>query len=360
LKRSHLVIGVGIGALISSSIAAAPTLAASHTEAAITVTGTVTASGHAMAGESVEIHAWPDQAIVQALKPGQKVPWVLVGTATTRANGTYSTNIPLAKLMPEASYGVVNLEADSAAGMYSFPVVVSENGGNSYLAGSHPVINLTSDSPADHGCKGGWYYLYSLGKHWATVGQTYILTGSAKQKFVYKKSQSTSLGFGISQTGGAGTYSEDDTYSWSVGSVTPWPWYGPHRSIWYRTKFKWGQYQCRVLDGGPFEPNYGEHVNGYAGGAQITKAKYTPYTPSRFCDYYVTGTEPEFDTSTAVEWTKKISIDAVYGDAALGFDASEQTGYDTDGAVTYDMVTGHNICGWKDDPGGDPKVVEVR
>ena len=31
------------------------------------------------------IHAWPDQAVMQTLKVGQKVPWVLVGTGTANA-----------------------------------------------------------------------------------------------------------------------------------------------------------------------------------------------------------------------------------------------------------------------------------
>jgi len=152
--------------LVLPASAAETAGSASHA-AAVSVTGMVTASGTADAGVKVTIHAWPDQSIVQSLKVGQVVPWVFVGTATTDASGHYAISLPVAKLMPESSDGVVNLEADTSSAGYSFPVVVTKNAGNAFLA-ADPVANITRTDTSH--CNGVWQYYASLGKHEATVG----------------------------------------------------------------------------------------------------------------------------------------------------------------------------------------------
>jgi hypothetical protein len=121
--RSRFRVGMMARLAAAASVAATLPLASSGAaqaatkSASIVVSGTVIASsGRAEAGATVVIHAWPDQAVVQALKIGQRVPWVLVGTGRANASGRYSITMPVAKLAPEESYGVVNLEADSPSG----------------------------------------------------------------------------------------------------------------------------------------------------------------------------------------------------------------------------------------------------
>lgn len=51
-------------------------------------TGTVTgASGTAMPDTIVDLYAWPSDAVLKAMKPGQTVPTSLLGTATTNSAG---------------------------------------------------------------------------------------------------------------------------------------------------------------------------------------------------------------------------------------------------------------------------------
>jgi hypothetical protein len=152
---------------------------------------------------------------------------VLAGTATTRSDGTYSVSLPMAKLAPEASYGVVNLEADTETAAYSFPVVISSNAG----------------------CAGAvWVYNKSLGV------------------FLSDK---------------AGSFDQHGTYSWSTSLKESWPTYGPGRSVWYITQFHWGDYtrEGRYV----VHPHFEQHVNGYVGGAEIRRPSFIPRTPMRFC-----------------------------------------------------------------------------
>jgi hypothetical protein len=267
----------------------------------------VTASGTADAGVKVTIHAWPDQSIVQSLKIGQVVPWVLVGTATTDASGHYAISLPVAKLMPESSYGVVNLEADTNSAGYSFPVVVTRNGGNEFLA-TDPVANITK-SDASH-CNGAWNYYASLGKHEATVGETYVPGNQAKQQFTYLKGQSSAEGIGFSISGKGGSFSED---------------------------------------------GFMQHVNGYAGGASHETPPSVPDTPSRFCIPQDKNSAPQSSNTAAVTWTKSLGIHA-----GLGFHASVETGFDTSAQLTYTYVHAGSLCGWKALPGGSPKQLVVR
>jgi hypothetical protein len=326
--------------------------------AAITVRGTVTTSGHTMPDVKVEIHAWPDQAIVQALKPGQKVPWALVGTAETEADGKFSVSLPLAKLMPEASYGVVNLEADTTSATYSFPVVVTKNDGDAYLAGSPSDVNLVANGDPSCDATGVWVYQGSLGKRWAVVGETYVPTSHATQHFQYEIGQSSSLGVGVSVTDKAGSFDEHGTYSWSSSLKESWPTYGADRSVWYTTQFHWGLYACegRYIA----HPNFEQHVNGYVGGAEIRKPAFVPTTPHRFCTVQTAGSSPTSDTSAAVTWTKHLAISSVQDDAGLGFDASAETGFDHSAELQYTVSERRLLCGWKDYPGGTPRQLVIR
>ncbi len=335
--------------LVLPASAAETAGSASHA-AAVSVTGMVTASGTADAGVKVTIHAWPDQSIVQSLKVGQVVPWVFVGTATTDASGHYAISLPVAKLMPESSDGVVNLEADTSSAGYSFPVVVTKNAGNAFLA-ADPVANITRTDTSH--CNGVWQYYASLGKHEATVGETYVPGNQAKQQFTYLRHQSSAEGIGFSVSGDNGSFSEDGTYSWSVSYREKWGAFGPHHSVLYRTQFHYGEYRCNLGEG--IYHGFMQHVNGYAGGATHETPHSVPHTPSRFCVPQDKTSAPQSNNTAAVTWTKSLGIHA-----GLGFHASVETGFDTSAQITYTYIHAGSLCGWKDNPGGSPKQLVVR
>jgi hypothetical protein len=351
MKYARLTVQLLAIAALTVPLAASGPAQAAARPAAIPMMGTVTtSSGKADAGVKVLIHAWPDQAVVQALKPGQEVPWVLAGTATTDASGKYSVSLPLAKLMPEASYGVVNLEADTSSAGDTFPVAVTKNAGNAYLSGPAPVVNLTDEPGSLPACPfGNWSYAGSLGKHTATVGETYVPTTHATQQFTYTKGQSSTIGVGLSASGSSGSFAADGTYSWSVSFGEAWPTFGARKSVWYRTQFHFGKYRCST--GG----SYMQHVNGYAGGASIEKPTSVPSTPSRFCVGQIAGSSTHSNNSTAVTWTRSAGVHA-----GLDFHASVETGFDTSAEINYSFSRHRHLCGWKDSPGGVPKQLVVH
>src|SRR5215469_8364117 len=84
--------------------------------------GTVTsANGTAMADQTVDLYAWPSDAVQKALKPGQLVPTTLLATATTGSTGKYMLRVPVAKLKAATvESGYANLEISSAAGGFWF------------------------------------------------------------------------------------------------------------------------------------------------------------------------------------------------------------------------------------------------
>jgi hypothetical protein len=358
--RKHSLLS--LSALASLTLAASMATPASaaarasqpgHAASAVEVGGTVTSSGKDAPGVKVTIHAWPSQKVDQAVKIGQKVPWVLVGSAMTDASGKYSISIPVSQLMPESSNGVVNLEADSSAGSVIFPVVVTKDAGNSFLT-HDPVANISgAPGPGTFKCHGDWFYQKSMGKHYDTVGQTYVPGNVAKQQFSYSTSQSSALGVGWSFNGDGDTFSEVGIMGESSSFGESWPTFGPDRSVFYRTEFHYGEYKC-IVPGG-IVTGHLQAVNGYAGGAEIKTPPGVPPTPSRFCVGQMGGSSPHSNNTTAVTWRKSLGLQS-----ELGFDATSETGYDTGARLTYSYLHSGRLCGWADYPGGDPRQLVAR
>jgi hypothetical protein len=329
---------------------------------AITVQGTVTTGGgQPEAKAKVVIRAWPDQNVLQALKVGQTVPVVSVGSGLTNSSGKYSVSLPVAKLGPEATEGVVNLEADTSGASYAFSVVVTRNGGNAYLATSDPVINLSASSDRGgcplQGTEGSYRYYKSLGKHWATVGQTYVPTSHATQQFSYLSGQFSTIEVGESGAGADGPFSADGSENWSnsrAGSTKgSWPTYGAYQSYWYRTEFHWGEYRCYLL--GEPQKTYIQRVNGYFGGAHEEKPGSVPATKAKYCAPYTKGFTFVSNNSAAITWRKSFGIHA-----GFGFDASVVTGYDHDAQITYVLKRARWICGTEGPPGQAPRQLVVH
>lgn len=323
--------------------------------ASIVVSGIVSASdGRAGLGATVVIHAWPDQAVIQGLKIGQKVPWVVVGTGTADATGRYSISIPVSELAPEESDGVVNLEADAPSAVAFFPVAVTKNTGDAYLPSAPKTVDLKAASGFP-GCGGpaGWQYVKNLGRHWATVGETYVRTTGATQQFTYSRGQSSSIGIGLSTSGHAGSFTPGGTMAWSASHGKDWPVFGANRSVWYRTTFNFGEYSCSIPTGA--RTSYVDIVNGFGGGFEVKTPTSIPNTPAKFCITMRAGSLFQSGNSPAVTWTGSLGIAT-----GLGFQASIQTGFDRGARITYRFTANRHLCGQKSDPGGAPGQLVVH
>jgi len=208
LKPSQIMIG--ISALISACLVVTPTaLATSHasqpgaaSSGVAVAGGTVTsASGTAMAGQSVDLYAWPSDAVLQALKPGRLVPTALLAATTTSSAGKYTLKVPAATLKAAAvESGYANLEIYSPlGGMWFF----------SYQASSLPaqpsapaIVNLSAKIKGVH-CGvddlnrplafTGFAKQKQLNPANAIVGQGYVVQRGIRPKAMSYSSSTTGL-----------------------------------------------------------------------------------------------------------------------------------------------------------------------
>jgi len=154
-------------------------------------------------GVTVDLYAWPSDAVLSAMKPGGVVPTTLLATATTSTAGTYTLRVPAAR--PKAAAvdsGYANLEIGSAAGIWFFP----------YQTGSLPArpsapvtVNLGRKPPwiCGYDPQGNPYFLsrFTLLRHrapaYAVVGQGYIVrqkhTAGDYVRFKYTQGASHAL-----------------------------------------------------------------------------------------------------------------------------------------------------------------------
>lgn len=206
--------------------------------------------GAAMAGQTVALYAWPSDAVLQALKPGQLVPTTLLASATTNSAGKYMLRVPVAKLKAAAvESGSANLEIFSAVGgFWFFP----------YQTGSLPgraSAPVTVPRSSDLGVKcgvddlnrplafTGFRKLKQLNPAWAVIGQGYIAQSRKTRhdniQFNYNqtttKSQSSTLGLGVSGYGVDAGYNHQGT---DVSTATAGQGFRAQKeSTWFRTLF---------------------------------------------------------------------------------------------------------------------------
>lgn len=356
MKRSLLAssaVATCVLVICAMVLTSQPASAARHANATLTVHGfAMNNDNHPQAGITVLIHAWPKQSVMEALEPGQKVPWVMVGSTKTESGGAFWLSLPASKLAGEATDGVVDLEADTMSAVYAFPVVISRNDGNAYMP-TPQAIMLRPDGKKPVCDGAGWIFVKNLGRRWSTVGQTYVATSNATQKFTYLRGQSSSFGFGVSGNDKYGSFSEDGTSSWNSSIRENFHKVGANKSVWYQTQFRWGKYKCHPV--AALGDVWAQRVNKFIGSARTVKPTAIPTTPKQFCAFEQGGTSQSSNNSAAVEWTGKLGVGVV-----LGFQASEQTGYDSSAQVTYDFSRNRHLCGQKDVPGGTPRQLVVR
>jgi hypothetical protein len=231
---------------------------------AVVAAGTVTSpSGAAVPGVTVDLYAWPSDAVLSAIKPGGLVPTTLLATATTSPIGTYTLRVPAARLKAAAvDSDYANLEIGSPAGIWFFPYQT----GSPPARSSAPVtVNLGRKPPWPCGYdpQGNPYFLsrFTLLRHrapaYAVVGQGYVVrqkqTAGDYVRFKYTQgashAQASALGVGLSGYGLSAGYGGDgtdtSTATRSQGFAKA---YG---NAWFRTEFSTGQFRAECY-GPPF------------------------------------------------------------------------------------------------------------
>ena len=346
--------------------------------------GTVTGpDGAAIGGATVDLYAWPSDAILRAMKPGQTVPTTLLATAATSATGAYTLRIPAASLKSAATdSGYANLEIYSPSGIWFF----------SYQTGSLPAraaaaVTVNFDAKSKWPCGyntdkqpygfSGFKLLKHLKPAWAVVGQGYIIkqrgTSGDWVNFKYtegsSRSQASSLGVGISGYGIDAGYSTNGTHSSTASRTAGYP--NSATNAWFRTEFSTALYRgsCyglpnqtgvpRVKQHSPCPKKYGEsevHMclwmvesTGWFGGTSTLHPSKAPATPGANCAPMQKGSSYAGDFGKAVQWSSGFNIGAAVGYKGVNLKASfgttAQTGYDRNAVMNYKFKKAGWLCG---------------
>ncbi len=372
----------------ASNFAATATTAGMAAVAGGTVVST---SGTAMPDVVVDLYAWPSDAVLKAMKPGALVPTTLLAAATTSSAGKYMLQVPTASLQAAAvESGYANLEIFSAVGGTWF---------FSYQTSSLPArpvasttINLSDKSKLPCGQLNhrpyvfkGWTLQRERNPAWAIVGQGYIVksknTAGDVMQFNYTQeataTQSSSLGVGVSAFGFDAGFNASGTTVSTAGSGQGFP--SEAKSTWFRTEFSVGQYRglCYSSDSStPHQKQHGscpktftdqqgrtEYVHkclwlvkstGWFGFSDnVQHPKNAPHTPGKFCGPELKGSTAITHKQKAIEWGSGWSLGKAVGikgaNLKASFNASSQTGYDTNAQIVFTF--GHDgwVCGTNHD-----------
>jgi hypothetical protein len=200
---------LGLVSVTPSAMAAtSPTASAS----ALVVQGTVLgAAGQVVAGQQVNLIAWPQQQVTAALQPGQAVPATQLGSAITSASGSYDIQVADAgELAASATNGTVNLEVitTGTAGFSAFSFhrqLVATPNGPAFTASPAGVAQTANmkllpggqSAPATPGLPCGLLvFIRSFGDRQTTVGGVWSHVPGVSVKFTYSVGQRSSLGVG--------------------------------------------------------------------------------------------------------------------------------------------------------------------
>jgi hypothetical protein len=350
-------------------------------------TGTVAgATGAAMPGAAVDLYAWPSDAVLRALAPGDLVPTTLLATTTTNKAGRYSLRVPAAQLKAAAvSSGYANLEVFSPVGGLWFmpyqtgslparpstPVTVDLGGSEALPCGT--------DSDGQPYTFTGFSLQRQRGPAWAVVGQGYIArtrrTAGDNMSFEYNQgasqSQSSALGVGISGYGIDAGYNSAGTHSSTATASEDYP--SEASNAWFRTEFSTGQFRGECYgplndSKVPHERQHGQcprkytvdgymyyvhkclwliHSTGWFGGATIAHPGLVPAT--RYCAFQEAGTHFNTSNGTAIQWSGGWELGAALGikgaNLKASFNSTAQTGYDKNALMQFSFRHSGSICG---------------
>jgi hypothetical protein len=255
----------------------------------LVATGTVTdTSGIAVPGAAVSLYAWPSDRVLGGLQTDQTVPTTLLATTTADSTGAYSLYVPASSLQAAAVSGTnANLEVDAGTGSRFFvvdtanPVPATANVANASNASTAVAATPTRCLEV---------YLHQLARDWASVGSAYIWRESpgVTGTFAYTRSQSSTLGVGLSATAAYGTFSADGTMSSSSSSTVGFPNASAGTFRAYQTQWRTALYGkvCQHHNG---IVNYHARANSWLGGQNILTETSAPSTRGAYCAQYLRG-----------------------------------------------------------------------
>ena len=180
------------------------------------------------------------------------------------------------------------------------------------------------------------------------VAGTYSTTGHTREFFSSSQGQSSNLGVGQSSSGDRGTFTGAGTASFSASSGEDFRPHGGHASVLYGTQFVHSEFGFSCSHG---FSEYQTKPTDYAGGARSVKSK----APSaRFCVFQQRGSTFRKNTTSA------FTFSAGYTIPVINVTLSAQTGYDSQGELTYSFSRAGQLCGTNALPGQTPKRLVAK
>jgi hypothetical protein len=334
--------------LIAATVMVAPVAASASASPGLTV-----AQGSTSPGVAVRLYAWPPSA--DHVRPGAKVPLVVLATTTASSSGSYVLRASGRALAAATGpQGNVNLEAQAGSRTWFFIRHVAAD--RISATPESPASPATVNLPGAGVDSCITYYQGQLPPSWAQVGQLYILSPATHVTgdFTYSTGQSSSLGVGISASGAAGSYQLDGTVSQSKQRGAGFPPIYAGTKAWDRTKFRVAQYKQVCHAGGLLSIDHIVRSNGYAGGESMLHPRTAPVAHA--CEPYLKGGAFYSSDEEAVTWSGGFTIPAV------SFNASAQTGYDSSAEIAYHFNASHRYaCGTRgQQPGYARQVVAEK
>jgi len=258
-----------------------------------------------------KLMAWPPSQVMGHIKVGQKVPWVAVAVRGTRAAARAYRSL-------ENSAGFVNLELvpEPRDCVPSYPKFKKNEG-------SHP----------------------------ATVLQSYSTIRGVTQSFTYGNGQSSSLGVGVSPSGGAGSFTASGTVSQSTDASQGFdPQHGRSFNH-FQTYFEWGKYY--VVNSCPQLDYYETMVYQWNAGTHYVHPRSAPGAPH--CTPEHPGDKFTQSNTTAT------TLSAGFTVTSLKFTGSAQTGYSATACIEFEYThhapRNDELCGEKNTRRNKPGVL---
>jgi hypothetical protein len=333
-----------------------------------------------MPGTTVDLYAWPSDAVVHAMKPGQTVPTTLLAATTTSRSGSYALRVPMAKLKaaPTES-GFVNLQISSPAGGYfSFPYKPGSSAPQKVNIQVSSRLSCGKDSQGNPYGSTGWLLERHRPPAWAIVGQGYILksplTAGDTLSFKYTQgsshSQGSTLGVGMSGAGFNVGYTSQGTHESTADSTTGFA--SERRGALFRTEFNTEQLRTMCI-GLPYQKVPHERQQGqcpkkyhvayvhkciweiapstHFASASAVAGTPAPNTPAQYCGSFQPHDSYGRDRGTAIRWSAGFELGVALGikgvSAKASFNSSAQTGYDGNDYMYFQFNSRHVtwLCG---------------
>jgi hypothetical protein len=323
-------------------------LASSAPSQAGVVEGQLTAShGLSVAGVRVIVYAQPLATVLSKLRPGDRVPEQVVGTATSSASGQYSVTISNpAALRSSADDGLVNLQvmafgngsyattgfsrkivADGLAPEFGKPVA----GFAVAKLRLEPVKEPNALKPPPCGTL---YLIQNYGPKLTVVGGVYSTVNGNDMNLTYGTDAHSNIGFAVQGAGGG--WSESGSFGYdSTGTV----FFPPESNVTadvHETLYTFGEYG--VVCGANEVKAQNE-----AGG---TKTVGSDPPAAHFCTPYEKNSG--FSKANTEAFTFQGGVDLT---KTLGISLSANTGYSTTVTLTYTYPRAAAVaCGTHDYP----------